>query len=97
MRRGNIIKLVALVLLVAAAVAISIKPLVDPVKGILLGLDLRGGVHLVLQAEQDKNGVPITKVISTKQKQSSQTGSMILESRNPSFKQTMIRSVLLSI
>lgn len=61
MRRGNIIKLVALVLLVAAAVAISIKPLVDPVKGILLGLDLRGGVHLVLQAEQDKNGVPITK------------------------------------
>jgi len=61
MRRGNIIKLVALVLLVAAAVALSIKPLVDPVKGIPLGLDLRGGVHLVLQAEQDKNGTPITK------------------------------------
>ena len=60
MRRGNIIKLVALVLLVAAAVALSIKPLVDPVKGIPLGLDLRGGVHLVLQAEQDKNGTPIT-------------------------------------
>ena len=61
MRRGNIIKLVALVLLVAAAVALSIKPLVDPVKGIPLGLDLRGGVHLVLQAEQDKDGNPITK------------------------------------
>ena len=61
MRRGNIIKLVALVLLVAAAVALSIKPLTDPDKGIPLGLDLRGGVHLVLQAEQDKNGTPITK------------------------------------
>src|SRR5665648_999237 len=61
MRRGNIIKLVALVLLVAAAVALSIKPLTDPIKGIPLGLDLRGGVHLVLQAEQDKNGTPITR------------------------------------
>lgn len=61
MRRGNIIKLVTLVLLVAAAVALSIKPLVDPVKGIPLGLDLRGGVHLVLQAEPNKNGTPITK------------------------------------
>ena len=60
MRRGNIIKLVTLVLLVAAAVVLSIKPLVDPVKGIPLGLDLRGGVHLVLQAEPNKNGVPIT-------------------------------------
>ncbi len=61
MRRGNIIKLVALVLLVAAAVALSIKPLVDPEKGILLGLDLRGGVHLVLQAEPNEDGTPITK------------------------------------
>ena len=61
MRRGNIIKLVALVLLVAVAVALSVKPLVDPVKGIPLGLDLRGGVHLVLQAEQDKSGAPITR------------------------------------
>jgi len=61
MRRGNIIKLVALVIVVAAAVTLSIKPLTDPVKGIPLGLDLRGGVHLVLQAEQDKNGTPITK------------------------------------
>lgn len=61
MRRGNIIKLVALVLFVAVAVALSIKPLVDPVKGIPLGLDLRGGVHLVLQAEPNKDGAPITK------------------------------------
>ncbi|KJR48527.1 Protein-export membrane protein SecD [Desulfosporosinus sp. I2] len=61
MRRGNIIKLVALVLLVAAAVALSIKPLVDPGKGIPLGLDLRGGVHLVLQAEPNKNGAAITR------------------------------------
>lgn len=60
MRRANIIKLVTLVLLVAAAVALSIKPLVDPVTGIPLGLDLRGGVHLVLQAEPNKNGAPIT-------------------------------------
>ena len=60
MRRGNITKLVALVLLVAAAVALSIKPLADPVKGIPLGLDLRGGVHLVLQADPNKNGAPIT-------------------------------------
>lgn len=60
MRRGNIIKLVVLVLLVATAVALSIKPLVDPVKGVLLGLDLRGGVHLVLQAEPNEDGTPIT-------------------------------------
>ena len=62
MRRGNIIKLVMLVLLVAAAVALSIKLLAnpDPVKGIPLGLDLRGGVHLVLQAELNKNCAPIT-------------------------------------
>ncbi|KGK91619.1 preprotein translocase subunit SecD [Desulfosporosinus sp. HMP52] len=60
MRRGNIIKLIVLVLLVAVATGLSIKPLVDPVKGIPLGLDLRGGVHLVLQAEQDKEGNQIT-------------------------------------
>ena len=60
MKRENIIKLVALVLLVATVVALSIKPLVDPVKGIPLGLDLRGGVHLVLQAEPNKDGAPIT-------------------------------------
>lgn len=61
MRRGNIIKLVALVLLVAAAVALSIQPLTNSQKGIPLGLDLRGGVHLVLQAEPGKDGKPITK------------------------------------
>lgn len=61
MRRGNIIKLVAVLLLVAAAVGLSIKPLMDPEKGILLGLDLRGGVHLVLQAEPNKDGTPVTR------------------------------------
>lgn len=61
MRRRNILKLVVLVLLVAAAAALSIPVLSDPVKGIPLGLDLRGGVHLVLQAEQGKDGKAITK------------------------------------
>jgi protein-export SecD/SecF family membrane protein len=61
MRRVNIIKLAALVLLVAAAAVFSIQPLMDPQKGISLGLDLRGGVHLVLQAEQGKDGQAITK------------------------------------
>lgn len=61
MRRGNIIKLVTVLLLVAAAVGLSIKPLMDPEKGILLGLDLRGGVHLVLQAEPHKDGTPVTR------------------------------------
>ncbi|MHB8126287.1 MAG: protein translocase subunit SecD [Desulfitobacteriaceae bacterium] len=61
MKRVNIIKLVALVLLVAAAVALSIQPLTDPQKGIPLGLDLRGGVHLVLQAEMGKDGKTISK------------------------------------
>lgn len=60
MRRGNIIKLVALVLLVAAAAVLSIKPLTDPNTGIPLGLDLRGGVHLVLQAEPNEDGSEIT-------------------------------------
>ena len=60
MRRGNLIKLAVLVILVAAAVALSIKPLVNPTSGIPLGLDLRGGVHLVLQAEPGKNGAAIT-------------------------------------
>lgn len=61
MRRGNIIKLAALVLLVALAVAFSIQPLTDTTKGIPLGLDLRGGVHLVLQAEPGTDGKAITK------------------------------------
>ena len=61
MRRGNIIKLVVLVLLVAAAVVLSIQPLTDPKTGIPLGLDLRGGVHLVLQAEPNEDGSEITK------------------------------------
>ncbi|MHB1653387.1 MAG: protein translocase subunit SecD [Desulfitobacteriaceae bacterium] len=61
MRRRNILKLAALVLLVVVAVALSIPKLSDPIKGIPLGLDLRGGVHLVLQAEIGKNGKAISK------------------------------------
>jgi len=61
MRRVNIVKLVALVLVVAAAVALSIPQLTDPTKGILLGLDLRGGVHMVLQADPGKDGKAVTK------------------------------------
>jgi len=61
MKRGNIIKLAIAVILVAAAVFFSIQPLTDPENGIPLGLDLRGGVHLVLQAEQGKDGAPVTE------------------------------------
>lgn len=61
MRRGNIIKLAIAVILVAAAVFFSIQPLTDPANGIPLGLDLRGGVHLVLQAEPGKDGAPVTE------------------------------------
>lgn len=61
MRRGNIIKLAALVLLAALAVAFSIQPLTNTTTGIPLGLDLRGGVHLVLQAEPGADGKAITR------------------------------------
>ncbi|MDR3288532.1 MAG: protein translocase subunit SecD [Peptococcaceae bacterium] len=61
MRGGNVLKLLALVVLVAALVVVSIKPLTDPLSGILLGLDLRGGVHLVLQAEPDASGETVSK------------------------------------
>ncbi len=60
MKRGSILKLTAIVLLIAIAVALSIQPLTDPTKGLRLGLDLRGGVHLVLQAEPGKDGAPVT-------------------------------------
>jgi len=60
MKRGSILKLTAVVLLIAIAVALSIQPLTDPEKGLRLGLDLRGGVHLVLQAEPGKDGAPVT-------------------------------------
>ncbi len=61
MKRGNIIKLAITVILVAAALFFSIQPLTDPENGIPLGLDLRGGVHLVLQAEPGKGGAPVTE------------------------------------
>jgi preprotein translocase subunit SecD len=60
MRRVNIIKLTVLVLLVALAVGFSYQPLTNSETGIPLGLDLRGGVHLVLQAEPGADGAAIT-------------------------------------
>lgn len=60
MKRGNIIKIAITVILITAAVFFSIQPLTDPERGIPLGLDLRGGVHLVLQAEPNQDGQPIT-------------------------------------
>ncbi|UWG95640.1 protein translocase subunit SecD [Dehalobacter sp. DCM] len=60
MKRGNILKLAIAVILVAVVVFMSINPLTDPEKGIPLGLDLRGGVHLVLQAEPGQDGAAIT-------------------------------------
>ncbi|HVJ50438.1 protein translocase subunit SecD [Desulfitobacterium sp.] len=61
MKRGNILKLTVVVLLVAIVATLSVKPLTDSQKGIPLGLDLRGGVHLVLQAQPGKDGSPVTK------------------------------------
>ncbi|MDD2234996.1 MAG: protein translocase subunit SecD [Desulfitobacteriaceae bacterium] len=61
MKRVNIVKLAVLVLLVAVAAVFSFQPLTDPQKGIPLGLDLRGGVHMVLQAEPGKDGKEISK------------------------------------
>jgi preprotein translocase subunit SecD len=60
MKRGNVIKLTITVILVVAFVVLSIEPLSDPENGISLGLDLRGGVHLVLQAEPGKDSTTIT-------------------------------------
>ncbi len=50
MRRGNLLKLFALIVIVAVLVTLSINPLRNPKTGIPLGLDIRGGVHLVEQA-----------------------------------------------
>jgi SecD/SecF fusion protein len=61
MKRGSILKLIAVIVLLAVAVTLSVQPLTDAEKGIRLGLDLRGGVHLVLQAEPGPDGAPITK------------------------------------
>ena len=60
MKRGNIIKLLITVILVIAVVFLSVEPLSNPESGIPLGLDLRGGVHLVLQAEPGKDSSTIT-------------------------------------
>lgn len=61
MRRRNILKLAAMVIVVAVVVALSIPFLSNSTRGIPLGLDLRGGVHLVLQAQPGKTGAAITK------------------------------------
>lgn len=61
MKRGSILKLIAVVVLLAVAVALSVQPLTDAENGLRLGLDLRGGVHLVLQAEPGPDGAPVTK------------------------------------
>lgn len=60
MKRASFLKLTATILLVAIAVVFSIKPLTDPKTGIPLGLDLRGGVHLVLQAAPNEAGGTVT-------------------------------------
>ena len=60
MKRGSILKLTAALLLIVIAVVFSIQPLTDSERGISLGLDLRGGVHLVLQAEPGPDGAAIT-------------------------------------
>jgi protein-export SecD/SecF family membrane protein len=61
MRQKNILKIAITVILVVAAVAFSIQPLTDANKGIPLGLDLRGGVHVVLQANPGKDGAAVTR------------------------------------
>lgn len=61
MKRGSILKLITVVVLLAVAVTLSIQPLTDAENGLRLGLDLRGGVHLVLQAEPGPDGAPVTK------------------------------------
>lgn len=61
MKRGNILKLAVAVILVVVVVFFSINPLTDSENGIPLGLDLRGGVHLVLQAEPE-TGKDITSI-----------------------------------
>ncbi|ADY56406.1 protein-export membrane protein SecD [Syntrophobotulus glycolicus DSM 8271] len=60
MKRGNFVKLIACLIVIALAVGFSISPLSNPESGIPLGLDLRGGVHLVLQAEPKADGSEIT-------------------------------------
>lgn len=50
MRRGNLFKLLGLIVVVAVVAVLSVNPLKDPQKGIPLGLDIRGGVNILLQA-----------------------------------------------
>ncbi|MGI6684985.1 MAG: protein translocase subunit SecD [Bacillota bacterium] len=57
MNRGSAIKLLAVILVIAAAIYFSINPIKNEAK---LGLDLQGGAHVVLQAVPDE-GKKITK------------------------------------
>lgn len=61
MRRGNLLKLLGLIILVAVVAFLSIGKLKDPKQGIRLGLDIRGGVNLVLQAYPGPGKAEITK------------------------------------
>lgn len=60
MKRGNYVKLIACLIIIALVAGFSISPLTNTESGIPLGLDLRGGVHLVLQAEPKADGSEIT-------------------------------------
>ncbi|MDR1603384.1 MAG: protein translocase subunit SecD [Gracilibacteraceae bacterium] len=54
MNRRNGVKLFVTVVLLAVAAGLSVAPLTSAENGIPLGLDLRGGVHLALQAVPDE-------------------------------------------
>jgi len=61
MHRGNILKLLGLIVLVAVITFISINPLTNTKTGIRLGLDIKGGVNLVLQAYPGPGKTDISK------------------------------------
>jgi protein-export SecD/SecF family membrane protein len=56
----NAVKLAAAVVLVSVLAFFSFQYLGNSEKGIPLGLDLRGGVHLVLEAKPGEDGSPVT-------------------------------------
>jgi len=60
MNQLNVLKLAVTVLLVAVLAFFSVQKLGHLEQGLTLGLDLRGGVHLVLQAKPGEDGAPVT-------------------------------------
>ncbi|MCL1852367.1 MAG: protein translocase subunit SecD [Peptococcaceae bacterium] len=60
MAKMNVLKLAAVVVLVGVLAGFSFWFLTNPDFGLALGLDLRGGVHLVLEAKPDEDGREIT-------------------------------------